>query len=91
MANKLWEIMPPTHLDGALVLFWAEGNFGTCIDDAPVVALAIARYDSDPQIYLFACDKDWRVRGDLAYSSISSAQQDAERYYEVSPIRWQAP
>ena len=80
----------PTHLDGARVFRTALGKFGVGYDDAAIVALAIAQYEDNPSVtYVFACDRKWRVIGDLTYSSIDEAQRDAERYYEVSPIRWE--
>ncbi len=83
--------MPPNHLDGAKVLFTAAGVFGVADEDTPIVGLAIARYDDERSnaYYLFASDSQWNVVGDLLYASIQEAQQDAERYYDVSPIQWE--
>jgi hypothetical protein len=82
--------MPPNYLDGAKVLFWATCDFGVAVEATPIVALAIARYDDGRQeaVCLFACDSQWKVVGDLLFASIGEAQQDAERYYDVSPIDW---
>jgi hypothetical protein len=82
--------MPDSFLDGAKVLSRASGRFGIGINGEPVTSLAIARYEDDrpDAVYLFACDTSGTVVGDLLYSSVAEAQIDAERYYEVSPIRW---
>ncbi len=89
----------PTHLDGARVLFAASGCFGMAIEErgpddrqaTKIVHLAIAQYEEAPQLtYLFACDSNWKVVGDLAYDSVEEAQRDAERHSVVAPIQWQA-
>lgn len=82
--------MPPPSLDGAKVLSVAYGEFGVGLNDSRIIALAVARYEDDlaESFYLFACDKNWKVIGDLWYSSQEGAQYDAERFYGVSPIRW---
>jgi hypothetical protein len=84
--------MPPSLLDGATVLTLAYGDFGRGINDSRIMALAVAHYDDDStdSFYLFACDENWNVVGDLLYSSAEKAQLDAERFFGVSPIRWQA-
>jgi hypothetical protein len=83
--------VPPNYLDGAKVFFTATGVFGVADDATPIVGLAIARYDDDrlDAVYLLACDSQWKVVGDLLYASIQEAQQDAERFYDVSPIQWE--
>ncbi|MBU1412040.1 ADP-ribosylglycohydrolase family protein, partial [Myxococcota bacterium] len=91
----------PTELDGAALLYFTVttdgGDFGVAHDldadqDIPIVSLAICRYsDSPEQVYLFACDANWTVRGDLLYDSVEEAKSDAERYYETGPLTWRAP
>ncbi len=90
----------PTELDGATLLYFTVttdgGDFGVAHDldadqDIPIVSLAICRYsDSPEQVYLFACDANWTVRGDLLYDSVEEAKSDAERYYETGPLTWRS-
>lgn len=81
-------------MDGATVLFVTktETDFGvaTTLDggNVAIVRLAIAQYEESHYIYLFACDAQWGVIGDLLYDSVGEAQQDAERYYKTSPLEW---
>jgi hypothetical protein len=84
--------MSDSYLDGAKVLFKARGPFGIGIIGEPVTSLVIARYDDDrpDAIYLFACDANGAVVGDLLYCSVGEAKIDAEGYYGVSPIHWLA-
>ena len=78
------------ELDGAKVLLKtrndSNNSFGR-VGKKTITALAICEYrDSPGEIYLFACDRHWKVVGDLLYSSVEEAQSDAESYYKVSPI-----
>ena len=84
-------IQTPDQIDGAKVILAARGDFCVASDGTRIVALAIARYDDGRQnaVYLFACDCQWNVVGDLLFASIEEAQQGAERDYEVSPIHWE--
>ena len=80
------------ELDGASVLFKTtndpSNNFGRA-GKKRITALAICQYQNDPgEIYIFACDRHWKVVGDLSFSSVEEAKKDAERYYDVSPIIW---
>jgi len=80
------------ELEGARVLFKTRND--PTIDlgragKAQITALAICEYPNAPgQIYVFACDRHWKVVGDLLYSSVDEAKAGAERYYEVSPSAW---
>jgi hypothetical protein len=83
--------MSTTHLDGARVLHTAKGEFGLGLNNEPITALMIAHYDNDhpDAFYLFACNGDGEVVGDLFYTSVAEARSDAERFYETSPIHWE--
>ena len=84
----------PTILDGAKVVSvtTTQARFGEAViegnETVKIVALAIARYENSGSIYLFACDEQWRVVGDLVYDSILKAKEDAERYYESGKLEW---
>ena len=83
------------ELDGAKVLFKTRNDsnysFGRA-GNKTITALAICEYrDAPGEIYLFACDRHWKVVGDLLYSSVEEAKSDAESYYKVSPIVWVQP
>ena len=95
---------PPTELDGAILLWFTpprpEQNYGfvSYVDEnheidynrkEPISALAICQYSGSDEVYVFACNAQWRVIGDLVYDSVEEAKTDAERYYnETQPIYW---
>jgi hypothetical protein len=89
----------PTKLDGAALLHFTMAADGSDLgivrdldadQEIAIQALAICRYaDSSDQVYLFACDANWTVRGDLLYDSVEDAKSDAERYFETGPLSWQ--
>jgi len=83
------------EIDGAKVLFKTKNdrtnNFGRA-GGKRITALAICEYPNAPgQICLFACDRHWEVVGDLLYSSVEEARDDAERCYGVPPTAWIQP
>ncbi|MDH3375965.1 MAG: hypothetical protein OEQ39_03235 [Gammaproteobacteria bacterium] len=83
------------ELDGANVLFKTSNspsnNFGRA-GKKRITALAICEYQDAPgEIYLFACDRHWKVIGDLLYSSVQEAKNGAESYYEATSINWMQP
>lgn len=49
-------------------------------------ALAIARYDADPGVYLFYCDADWRPVTDTQHETVKLAVQQAE--FEFGPLEF---
>ena len=80
------------ELEGARVLFKTRNdptqNLGRA-GRARITALAICEYPDAPgQIYVFACDRQWKVVGDLLYSSVDEAKAGAEQHYEVSASAW---
>jgi hypothetical protein len=91
-------VEPPSHLDNARVLqftfAFAGSDFGCVHDmdtrqDVLIVALANSQYAGDEQsLYVFACDKDWNVIGDLMFGSLDEAKAQAEMYYETGPVKW---
>ena len=84
----------PKTLDGAKVLSVTETETDFGVEDTlnggnvAIVALAIAQYENSQGTYLFACDAEWNVVGDLFYDSVEEAKQDAEHYYETGPLEW---
>lgn len=78
---------PPRLLDGAIVLKVADLADTTRTNrtlhvagghiPAPV-ALAIARYETEQGIYLFYCDRDWKVLSDTLHESEREAIEQAE-------------
>lgn len=80
------------ELEGARVLFKTKNDpandFGRA-GKMKITALAVCEYPDAPgQVYLFACDRHWKVIGDLLYSSAEQAKAEAERIYARSPIVW---
>lgn len=88
------KIEAPKLLDGATVLSITKTpeDFGLAANtnghDVLIAALAIAQYEDSEGFYLFACDSEWNVVGDLFYDTTSDAKRDAERFYETGPIQW---
>jgi hypothetical protein len=84
----------PEKLDDAKVIEYAfpscEG-FGVHRDingnEVEISSIAVATYGDD-QFYLFSCDSNWNVIGDLVYDSVEEAKDDALRWYAVSEIQW---
>jgi len=93
-------IVPPTQLDGASVIWIADGpldggfGFVKFVEEedreGTIAHLAICQYQESPTVYVFACNREWKVIGDLAYLDVESAMREAERYYEISPINWKS-
>ena len=89
---------PPSELDGANVLYFSVadsiGLFGIVdyIDEKReefIQALAICQYDNGKDVYVFACDTEWKVMGDLCFGSVEEAMIEAVRTYSQSPIKWE--
>ena len=88
-------MIPPTHIDGALVLEWAWSDvpFGEVgFEDGTVAALiyglALCRYDTSTSIYRFSCGADWETRQDSVYSSIEEAKAQLPRQYQRVLATW---
>jgi hypothetical protein len=92
---------PPTTIDGARVLLWADtagiAKTDACIfreDDRlqkSFAALAIARYDGTSGCYLFLCDEAWETQNDTDHQSLDDAREFAESLYPGISHRWRAP
>lgn len=54
----------------------------------PARALVIARYDGDPQFYLFGCDETWQPCSDTCHESLEAAQEQAEFEFEGTRATW---
>lgn len=76
----------PTTLDGATVLKVAQiypetrSRAGHTVDGEEIegiVALALARYSSEAQIYLFYCDENWTVLTDTCHEGVEAAVAQA--------------
>lgn len=87
---------PPDFLDGARVLQFASlarsqatGLTHHVVDGIPVsrfTAVAIARYDGEPGVYLFYCDDDWNVVTDTLHDDVASAVQQAHFEFGLLPF-----
>jgi hypothetical protein len=62
--------MPPSTLDGATVLFWTL----LAVSEDDVKALAIAKYSTSAEVYLFYCNEQWEVLNDSMWASIEDAR-----------------
>jgi hypothetical protein len=88
---------PPEFLDGARVLQFASlslwqptGGTRHVVDGVGVnrfAALAVARYDNDPSVYLFYCDDDWNVVADTQHEDVPSAIQQANFEFGLLQFR----
>jgi hypothetical protein len=80
------------QLDGAKVLFKIKNDRSRCfglVGRRRITALAICQYPDDPSVtYVFACDRHWKVVGDLAFSSVTEAKASALEYYGQADIQW---
>jgi hypothetical protein len=79
---------PPVFLDNARVLQFASlarsqptgktRHVVGGVEDRDFAALAITRYDDDPQgVYLFYCDRSWRVVTDTWHEDVGAAIRQA--------------
>lgn len=85
---------PPELLDGARVLLWASSGDepfarrppagGT---DRDVFGLAVCRYD-DGGIYLFSCNRDWEVVGDMDHADVAEAMTTLPADIDGNRVRW---
>ncbi|HEX19764.1 MAG TPA: hypothetical protein ENG78_02965 [Acidiferrobacteraceae bacterium] len=88
----------PKKIDGARVLFHTCANdeadgFGiVSYKDGSyenISGLAICRYSNDKKtIFLFVCNDDWNVVGDMQYQEVNDAIDDALRFYGGSASGW---
>jgi hypothetical protein len=92
---------PPTMIDGARVLWWAD-TAGIHKTDACTfregnrvqalfAGLAIAQYDGASDCYLFLCDQKWETQNDNDHRTIDEAREFAESLYPGISNRWRAP
>ncbi|GMQ91497.1 MAG: hypothetical protein BMS9Abin11_0806 [Gammaproteobacteria bacterium] len=91
-------IKVPKKIDGARVLLHTcvsddIDGFGTVnyMDGSheKIAGLAICRYSNNKKaIFLFVCNDDWKVVGDIQYQEINDAIEDALRFYGGSPSGW---
>jgi hypothetical protein len=67
---------PPSHLDGAKVLYWAWSDDQpfdydltlACGDDVEIYGFAICTYE-DGDYYLFSCNRQWEVVNDTVWGT----------------------
>jgi hypothetical protein len=86
----------PKIIDGARVLRVADlslveptGATRHVVGDIEVndfVALAVARYDSEPGVYLLYCDADWNAVTDTYHESVEAAIAQAR--LEFGPVEF---
>jgi hypothetical protein len=78
---------PPVTLDGARVLKVADltstqatGLISHKIGDKPITdftAIALAKYDNEPGVYIFYCDDEWNVLTDMLHADLADAEEQA--------------
>jgi hypothetical protein len=91
----------PTELDGAKVIHITtnslDNQFGTIgiidnneiiIDELPITAVAICQYEGSKGYYLFSCDLNWEVIGDIDYDTIEEAKESAKINKNVKDTDW---
>ena len=90
-------IEPPAVLDGATVLWVTPTSpdmsygFDWVVNEnqfEPISALAICQYPGKDYFNVFACNAQWRVKGDQVYNSVDEAKIGSEQIYETAPIYW---
>ena len=89
---------PPSKIDGAWVLCWADvadiAKTDACTFRADghvqtrFAGLAIARYKPDSGCYLFLCDENWETQNDSLHRDLSEAEAFAESLYPGISARW---
>jgi uncharacterized OsmC-like protein len=91
----------PDELDGAKVIRYTSNSisnkFGTVriindkketIDEIPITAKAIGKYEGSKEYYLFSCDLNWEVIGDFDCDSLKEAMEIAEKSNNVKYEDW---
>jgi hypothetical protein len=85
---------PPPRLDGADLVCGAvsrRGGFYLLAGTDPPVAvagMAVARYADDGSVYLFKCDRGWRVVQDWDCGSVEEARGRVADHAGGEPRRW---
>ena len=80
---------PPDQLDGADVLCWVTSGRGGFYQlagtDPPIMVtgMAVARYADGGPVYLFKCDRNWRVVQDWDCGSVEEARELAAEHAGV--------
>ncbi|MFD2614515.1 hypothetical protein [Paenibacillus gansuensis] len=91
----------PTELDGAKVIRHTsnslENHFGVVgilndnkelLDQIPITAMAICRYEGSKKYYLFSCDLNWEVIGDFDFDTLEDAVVSAKLSHNVNEDEW---
>lgn len=91
----------PSELDGAKVVHITKNSldnqygFVGIVDDnrnlvgkLNITAVAICQYEGSEESYLFSCDVNWEVIGDMVYDTIQEAKQSAITNYNVQEEDW---
>jgi hypothetical protein len=94
-------IVIPNELDGAKVIKYTSNSlsnkFGTVriinekketIDEIPITAKAICKYEGSQEYYLFSCDLNWEVIGDFDCDSLKEAMEIAKNSNNVKYEDW---
>jgi len=85
----------PKKLDGAKVLFYTpQDDYGAIEYPNGEIAdkfryLAICRYSSDEQYYLFCCNEKYEVVSDSAWDSINECMDVAASSYKENIVWYQ--
>jgi hypothetical protein len=88
----------PNELDGAKVIMSTtnkkSNNFGyveSNDENARVVnitAVTIAKYEDGEGYYIFSCDLNWNVIGDLYFYSLEEAESYAYKDFGIDEKNW---
>ena len=90
---------PPDHLSNAQVLFYTpidSRHLPTGVaphsvhghELGPVAGLALCRYETDPNVYLFYCSPEWQVITETCHHSLQDARRQAEAEYKGVGATW---
>lgn len=91
----------PSELDGAKVILYTRNSisnsYGTVgqltdkneiIDEIPITAMAVCKYEGGKGYYLFSCDLNWEVVGDFDYDTLEKAKEGAKFHHNVKDEDW---
>lgn len=92
----------PAELDGAKVILHTlnslSNQYGAVqiinenkeiIDEILITAMAICQYEGSKEYYLFSCDLNWEVIGDMDFDTIEEAKDSAKTNRNIKNEDWQ--
>ena len=57
-------------------------------EEEPILAYAVAKYDTDGGYYLFALNQSWAVIGDTYWQSLDEAKRQGQYEAGILPEDW---